>query len=96
LNKHIIPKISPPLVGGEGREGGPKVFILSTPTPALPHRRGRGLSGRFEKSFDNVYRPYNYGLLSNWIGMMESGWEMFFGDMRYRNGPGLSSLKDRP
>jgi len=37
---------------------------LSTPTLALPHRRGRGLLGRFEISFVNHYRLYNYGLIS--------------------------------
>jgi len=33
-------------------------------TLALPHRRGRGLLGRFEISFVNLYRPYNSGLIS--------------------------------
>jgi len=44
--------------------GNQRVFILSTPTLALPHRRGRGLLGRFEISFVNHYRLYNYGLIS--------------------------------
>jgi len=41
-----------PPVGGDEGEGGLKVFILSTPTLALPHQRGRG-------------DPCNYGLINS-------------------------------
>jgi len=36
-----------PLFNRVKERGGQKVFILSTPTLALPHRRGRGLLGRW-------------------------------------------------
>jgi len=37
------PEVSPPSVGGDEGEGDPNVFIQSTPTLSLPHRRGRGI-----------------------------------------------------
>jgi hypothetical protein len=46
---------------GRGNE---KVFILFSPTLALPHRRGRELLGRLEISFVNLYRPCKYRLIS--------------------------------
>jgi hypothetical protein len=49
----------------EGR-GDQKVFILSTPTLALPHRRGRALSRRFKISFVNLYRVYNHRVISKY------------------------------
>jgi hypothetical protein len=55
-----------PLFNRVKGRGNQRVFILSTPTLALPHRRGRGLLGRFEISFVNHYRLYNYGLISNY------------------------------
>ena len=59
----IRKKLPLPAAGGDEGEGDQMVLILSTPTPALPHCRGRGCL-------------HNYGLISNpfsWFTILELG-----------------------
>jgi hypothetical protein len=48
--KTDLKKISPPLVGGDKGEGEEDEPYLFTPTPTLPHERGRGIDGKIWKS----------------------------------------------